>query len=1534
MFKQIKLLIWKSFLIRKLYWKLSLLEIIIPTLLFSLIFYGKSNIDDFKRIEINETFYEDRDLETIEQYFSVGEMHIWYCPYTKFTDSIIQNVQERFQIINNNIKYFISEEELLKHLYKNLSNSVAVIIFRERDNKSLDYDISIYDNHIIWETDKLFTPIIKDDDDSVYKYLYEGFITLQTAINIAFLEMWNQDKFVFYIQQFPDPPHISNNKFFEIFIELLPLVTMLSFSSIYPAILKCMSEEKYSGAKELLKIVNVGPLLQSLGWIIHSLLTNLISIIVIVIILKFLIELTSSIVLFILLLLYYISSISFCFLISSILSKPNMAIVFGLLIWILSYLIPQIPNFNQAPFYVKLVLTVFPNISLRYAYSSIAIYEIRNIGSHLNNIFEPALEDINDISIGIIYICLIFDILLFMILSIYIENVNPGKYGISQPFHFPFLIIKNYIQKKFSNIKYDNIRQNNERVCIEIKNLYKKYSTKYAIENLNIDIYKDNITVILGQNGAGKTTIMSILSGIIDATEGEILINGNNLKTHGNSIRSKMGICLQHNLLFPYLTTSQHLELFAMLRGKSYKDAKKDASNLLKKLNIDENKMINMLSGGMKRKLCLGIAIIGDTDILIIDEPSAGVDIESRLKIWELLREYKKKKTIILTTHLMEEVDALADNVIIIGNGQLLDNGTLNGLKNKYKTGYELILTFNQLSGDIINEVTTIIGSSVTEQNNNLICWISMDNKNSYAGLFKILEDKKNELGILSMHVREVTIENVYLKAIENQTNETAVDIEDIYFTAPKSTPSVFYIILALIIKRWFFLKRKFYWYIPSIIIYGILSFVIVWLSIGNNIRTDINDHKLILDLSIYGKTKVLYNSDAPTELSQIFTNLIEQSNGKSIAVRDINNGLVNEGVYYKKHIIVAVEFNYDYTNNITSITALYSRNAIHSLPISVNLAFNCFIKSVLDKNFSITVSNNPLQIRNKNYLSELSSFDIQILWLILVPIAAFFLMSAHLIFPIFEIYSKFITIQLNAGVKIWQYWLTNIIFDYILTCILKFSTLLIVILLINILFGDINIMGYDELTTLSIIFLCYIWESSPFIYLLSIKNTISNGLKLLFCSVIFLGIIPTSIVIALESSKNDIYIDISKYIRYTFLSISPQFSITYICIKFAEKYVENTNWRYMISNKKKYICETNPNPCCIRENSEECYNYKNYMNYETKINIYVMLISFLLYGSLLYIFHSRIIIKLCKRFHNNKSKCETNLQINNLRKSFGKKEIVKGFNLQLKKGECFGLLGINGAGKTTTLNIIAKTLDFDKGQVVLYPDINIQDSLYERNIGYCPQDNCLNYGLSGNEILFTFSLMRGFTIKESNNISQQLLNQVGLTKHKNKESGRYSGGNKRKLCYALAFLGCPRIIILDEPTSGVDPVSRRYFWNLVRKIKEYGVSIILSSHSMEECERICDIVGITKNGTIHTQGTPLELRKQFKGHLIKINRDNINSLDSNIINNCEILEENNSNILISINETVPLSILFKQECIYSITQNTLENVFKSVINQ
>ena len=218
-------------------------------------------------------------------------------------------------------------------------------------------------------------------------------------------------------------------------------------------------------------------------------------------------------------------------------------------------------------------------------------------------------------------------------------------------------------------------------------------------------------------------------------------------------------------------------------------------------------------------------------------------------------------------------------------------------------------------------------------------------------------------------------------------------------------------------------------------------------------------------------------------------------------------------------------------------------------------------------------------------------------------------------------------------------------------------------------------------------------------------------------------------------------------------------------------------------------------------------------------------------------------------------------LECRDLRRSFGKIVAVDGVGFHIDPGETYGLLGPNGAGKTTSISIIAGLLERDGGEVIVAGEPMTTHSVKAKNaIGYVPQDIAIYPDLSGRENLMFFARLYGLPTAQAKSRTDEVLALTGLADRAGDQTKQYSGGMKRRLNVGIGLLHRPKLLILDEPTVGVDPQSRNAILESVEGLSGEGMAVLYTTHYMEEAERLCDRIGIIDHGKLIAEGTRSEL--------------------------------------------------------------------------
>ncbi|KAF9355207.1 ATP-binding cassette sub- A member 2 [Mortierella sp. AD094] len=324
-----------------------------------------------------------------------------------------------------------------------------------------------------------------------------------------------------------------------------------------------------------------------------------------------------------------------------------------------------------------------------------------------------------------------------------------------------------------------------ENDSVRLLGLTKSFHLKSKNRDLVIlnDIYlsfkKNECFGYLGPNGAGKTTTIKILTGAEGPTAGSGTIEGLPIVPYHEDLRSMIGICPQFDVLWPNLTARDHLQLFARIKGVAPEQANEAVEQMINEMGLMElgNKTAKTFSGGNKRRLSLAMAVIGCPKVVFLDEPTTGVDVSIRQLIWNSIRKLKRTSCVILTTHSMEEADALCDRIGIITNGHIQALGTSQRLKNTYGAGYKVIVKTH----DSTNAVTLALEQSVGVGRVALVQALgaSLEYEISrvegerttemLAKLFRLFEQKRQELGIEDYSVGQTTLAQVFIEFAKEQ---------------------------------------------------------------------------------------------------------------------------------------------------------------------------------------------------------------------------------------------------------------------------------------------------------------------------------------------------------------------------------------------------------------------------------------------------------------------------------------------------------------------------------------------------------------------------------------------------------------------------------------------------------------------------------------------------------------------------------------------------------------------------------------------
>uniref|UniRef100_A0A4W6FM93 ATP-binding cassette sub-family A member 2 n=1 Tax=Lates calcarifer TaxID=8187 RepID=A0A4W6FM93_LATCA len=683
-------------------------------------------------------------------------------------------------------------------------------------------------------------------------YFLYGFVWIQDMIERAIINTFVGHDVVEpgnYVQMFPYPCY-TRDDFLFVIEHMMPLCMVISWVYSVAMMIQHIVAEKEHRLKEVMKMMGLNNAVHWVAWFITGFVQLSISVTALTAILKYgrVLLHSNPFIIWLFLTIYAVATIMFCFLVSVIYSKAKLASACGGIIYFLSYVpymyvaIREEVAHDKITAFEKCIASLMSTTAFGLGSKYFALYEVAGVGIQWRTISQSPVEG-DDFNLGLSMMMLIIDASVYGVLTWYIEAVHPGMYGLPRPWYFP--LQRSYwsgsgrvetwdwpwcgggaarlsVMEEDQACAMDQRRSEEMRgieeepshlplvVCIDKLTKVYKTGSKLALNKLSLNLHENQVVSFLGHNGAGKTTTMSILTGLFPPTSGSATIYGHDIRTEMERIRQNLGMCPQHNVLFDKLSVEEHLWFYSRLKGMAEEDIRKEMDKMIVDLELSNKRhsLVQTLSGGMKRKLSVAIAFVGGSRAVILDEPTAGVDPYARRAIWDLILKYKQGRTILLSTHHMDEADLLGDRIAIISHGKLKCCGSPLFLKSTYGDGYKLTLVKKQSEGQgsLLELPSSLSPSSslspcsearvtqfirqfvascllVSDSNTELSYVLPSEavKKGCFERLFQALEQSLDSLALTSFGVMDTTLEEVFLKVSEEDQsleNSDAVESE------------------------------------------------------------------------------------------------------------------------------------------------------------------------------------------------------------------------------------------------------------------------------------------------------------------------------------------------------------------------------------------------------------------------------------------------------------------------------------------------------------------------------------------------------------------------------------------------------------------------------------------------------------------------------------------------------------------------------------------------------------------------------------
>ncbi|KAL0951946.1 hypothetical protein HGRIS_008597 [Hohenbuehelia grisea] len=1004
--------------------------------------------------------------------------------------------------------------------------------------------------------------------------------------------------------------------------------------------------------------------------------------------------------------------------------------------------------------------------------------------------------------------------------------------------------------------------------AISVRNLNKTFSTSLlgrskglvtAVEDLSFDIPKFGIFVLLGSNGAGKSTSLSIIGGLAGRTSGSITFEGG----VNRPPRGTIGIVPQKNVLFDELTCFQTLRLWRAIKRADASAEDEDIEQLLRDCDLESKIHANSatLSGGQKRKLQLAIGLIGNSKIVLVDECTSGVDPLSRRALWRTLSSYRNERTIVFTTHFLDEADLLADHIAILAApGKLVAQGTPVSLKRDLGEGYTIQVSFSAAQAleksadspsDLLGDIRTVLpgASLVMSSPSHAAYHLKSRDPQVVVQVLELIDSKKSQYNLQSYDILGTSIEDIFLDLMAKQGHDPEKRSLDTATTPNSNSASkplqlddgraISPLRQAFIIfhKRALIARRS--WLSPLLcVLIAIAGSTIPLVFLSDRQQTCTRTFRNATSIALFAPISPInpiFGSSAEFRVQTSPPGIVSTLGNitKTLRINDLpdNASFVNAIQHnYRNLSLGGVSVD---PSTSSSLVAWEASSPGIVGPVMLNLASNILYNRALNTSGRADQAPTLIRANYQNFPAVSAGTLVALKWV------AFF-GAAMSVFPAF--FSLYVCRERRAAVQAMQFsnglsnplglWVGHLMFDS--TFVLIIATIVIIV------FAAVS-NQFNGLGFLWLVLVLYGITGALFSYCISLAmaSPLAAFAAVAGYQIVMFLLYIAGYLLTLTYAKTSEAGNIITTIHFTLSVLSPVASIIRAAL--------------VSVNLFSLLCDGR-NPVTASS-----------MGAITRFGgpiLYLIVYSLILMAILVFVDSGSVLRRSKRRSarsdtgarpaeadvaaeeHSSSTSLDL-LRVQHISKTFGNNRVVDNVSFGASRDTIFALLGPNGAGKTTTFNVIRGDVWPDTGDVLIDGTSVIAHPRRARlSLGVCPQFTAIDVQLTVREHLETYGRLKGLHNEELRRSVDSLLVATGLDQYADRLASKTSGGNQRKVALAIALIGNPSVILIDEFSTGIDAKMKRDMWGTLRNVA-LGKAVIITTHSMEEASALANKVGI-----------------------------------------------------------------------------------------